>query len=70
MKHSREYEQFERTMVAILRADPQQVKAEMERESRHNAEERKARGERKRGKKKATKKQPSSSFHASSGKEP
>lgn len=65
---SAEYHVFDHAMSAILRADPQRVKAEMERESQQNAAQRKAKGERKRGKKKAAKKRPSVSARVSSDK--
>jgi hypothetical protein len=42
MKTSREYSAFNKAMDAILRADPQQVKDEMEREKQENAAKRKA----------------------------
>jgi hypothetical protein len=56
---SREYSTFNKAMKTILRADPQAVKAEMERETRANAAEREAKGERKRGRK------PKSAAHGS-----
>ena len=46
-----EFEQFNRTMDAILRADPKAVKAAVDKEVQMNTAEREARGERKRGRK-------------------
>jgi hypothetical protein len=57
MRRTRQFEQFDKAMGAILRADPQQVKAEVDAEVRTRVKERKARGEHKRGRK--AKKQPS-----------
>jgi len=53
MAHNPEFENFNTAMDTILRADPKAVKAAMEAETLANAEERKAKGEKKRGKKKA-----------------
>ncbi len=44
-----DYENFNKAMDTILRADPKAVKAAMEAEQKANAKERKAKGERKRG---------------------
>lgn len=65
---AREMAAFNMAMDTILRADPQRVKAEMEREAREHAAERKAKGERKRGKKKSAKKRSSASGRASADK--
>jgi hypothetical protein len=51
MKTNPEYEQFNRTMDSILRADPKAVKAAVDEEVQTNTAEREARGERKRGRK-------------------
>jgi hypothetical protein len=58
---SREYRTFSAAMDTLLRADPVAVKAEMEREQREHATERKAKGERKRGRKTAANRRPSAS---------
>jgi hypothetical protein len=59
MRHSREYQAFNRAMGTILKADPAKVKAEVDAEIQASVEESKAKGERKRGRK------PKSSEHAS-----
>lgn len=46
-----DYENFNKAMDTLLRADPKAVKAEMEREQREHAKERAGKGEKKRGKK-------------------
>jgi hypothetical protein len=51
MKHSAEYEIFNKAMRTILRADPMAVKEAMDREKQENAAMREARGEHKRGRK-------------------
>jgi hypothetical protein len=61
-----EFEKFDKTMDAILRADPKAVKAAMEAEFEASKRERQARGERKRGRKPKTL---SVSDRASSGKD-
>lgn len=48
---SKEFLEFTKGMKKILQADPAKVKAELERQTRANTAERKARGEHKRGKK-------------------
>jgi RNA:NAD 2'-phosphotransferase (TPT1/KptA family) len=68
MRRTREFQQFDKAMSAILRADPRAVKVEMDAEMNAHAEERAARGERKRGRKKAANKRPSASAPASSAK--
>ena len=54
LRQSRELRRFNKAMKVILRANPQEVKAEMGAEARANAEERAAKGERKRGRKAST----------------
>jgi len=61
---SREYQDFNRAINTILRADPAKVKAAVDAEITASKSEREARGERKRGRK--AKIQPSASDHASS----
>jgi len=51
LKISKEFQEFHRTMGAILRADPKAVKAAVDAEIVAHASERKAKGERKRGRK-------------------
>jgi hypothetical protein len=51
MRGTREIEQFNKAMTAILRADPKAVKAAVDAEIQANIAEREARGERKRGRK-------------------
>jgi hypothetical protein len=46
-----EYEQFNRTMDAILRADPAAVKAAVDAEIKESTAEREAKGQKKRGRK-------------------
>jgi len=51
MGKSSEYEQFNRTMGAILRADPKAVKDAVNAEIKASMAEREAKGQRKRGRK-------------------
>ena len=67
MRTSSEYQQFNRAMDTILRADPAKVKAAVDVQVEANTAEREARGERKRGRK--AKAQPSVSAHVSSAKD-
>jgi hypothetical protein len=59
MKSNPEYDAFNAAMGAILKADPAQVKANVDAEIEASKREREARGERKRGRK--AKVQPSAS---------
>jgi hypothetical protein len=51
MKSNPEYEAFNRTMDAILRADPSVVKAAVDAEIKASTAEREAKGQRRRGRK-------------------
>jgi hypothetical protein len=51
MRKSREFDQFDKAMDTILRADPKAVKEAMERAQREQAKERETKGEHKRGRK-------------------
>jgi hypothetical protein len=51
MKTNSEYEDFNRTMDAVLRADPKRVKDAVDAEIKASTAEREAKGQRKRGRK-------------------
>jgi hypothetical protein len=51
VKRSEDFQQFNRAMDKILRADPAKVKAAVDTQVQASVAERKARGERKRGRK-------------------
>lgn len=53
---SKEFQKFDETMKAILRADPKAVKAALESEKQANIVGREAKGEQKRGRKPRAKK--------------
>ena len=67
MRTSNEYQNFNRAMDTILKADPAKVKAAVDAQVEANTAEREARGERKRGRK--AKNRPSASGHVSSAKD-
>lgn len=50
-RQNSEFSIFNAAMDTLLRADPKAVRAEMEREQREHAKERKAKGQKKRGRK-------------------
>ncbi len=59
----KEFEKFDSAMDVLLRADPKAVKDAMEKESREQAKERAAKGERKRGRKPQAKRRASTNEH-------